>query len=112
MPVYRGTYYVKQFTFTDATTEDPIDISNWEFSSDLRDRNDTEELLNLTTANGGWAVTDGPNGVCEMRITADLTAELPVAKLVFDVLRTDVSPGPVWLFAGRFSVKEPVTRED
>lgn len=112
MPAYQGTYYYKQFTFTDAETETPIDVSTWEFESDIRDRNDTEALLTLTTANGGWVVTDGPNGVVEMRITADQTAELPVAKLVFDVLRTEVTPGPVWLFAAKFTVKQPVTRDD
>jgi hypothetical protein len=112
MAAYQGTYYTKTFVFKDADTLVPLDISTWEFSAMLRDRNDTAELLELTTANGGWAVTDGPNGEVEMRITADQTAELPVAKLVFDVLRTEVTPGPVWLFAGRFSVKRPVTRDE
>ena len=111
MPAYQGTYYAKTFIIQDSSG-DPIDISTWEFESHLRDRVDTAVLLELTTANGGWAVTDGPNGTVEMRITADQTAELPVAKLVSDVLRTDVSPGPTWLFSMKFSVKQPVTRED
>lgn len=112
MAAYQGTYYSKTFVFKDAETLEPLDITTWEFESTLRDRLDTAELLTLTTANGGWAVTDGANGEAELRITALQTADLPVAKLVFDVLRTDASPGPVWLFAGRFSVKRPVTRDE
>lgn len=112
MAVYQGTYFAQAFIIRDADTEAAIDITTWTFESDLRDRNDSAVLLTLTTANGGWAITDAPNGVVEMRITAAQTEALPVAKLVFDVLRTDVSPGPVWLFAGKFSVRRPVTRDD
>lgn len=111
MPAYQGTYYSKTFAFKDEDGE-PVDITGWEFEADLRDRVDTEVLLTLTTANGGFAVGDGPNGLLVMSITAELTEELPAKRLVFDVLRTDSSPGPLWLFSGKFSVKQPVTRED
>ena len=112
MAAYQGTFYSKTFIFKDSETLVPLDISTWTFESTLRDRLDTAELLTLTTANGGWTVIDGPNGEAELRITAVQTAALPVAKLVFDVLRTDPDPGPIWLFAGRFSVKRPVTRDE
>jgi hypothetical protein len=111
MAAYQGTYYTKTFAFKDSDGV-AVDITGWEFSADLRDRLDTEELLTLTTANGGFAVTDGAAGLMVMSITADLTADLPVGTLVFDVLRTDISPGPVWLFAGKFKVRQPVTRDD
>ena len=111
MPAYQGTYYSKTFAFKDEN-EDPVDITGWEFSADLRDRVGTEELLSLTTANGGFTVTDGANGLVTMAITADQTAELPTKRLVFDVLRTDVTPGPLWLFSGKFTVRQPVTRDD
>jgi hypothetical protein len=77
----------------------------------IRDRLDTETLLELTTANGGLVVIDGPTGEIAMRITAEQSAELPVARVVFDVLRTDASPGPLWIFGGKFAIKEPVTRD-
>src|SRR5262245_51497079 len=101
MPAYQGTIYTRTFVFKDAETGDPLDISTWTFESTLRDRVDTAELLTLTTANGGWTVTDGGNGIAEMALTAEQTADLPVARLVFDVLRTDPDPGPVWLFSGK-----------
>jgi hypothetical protein len=109
MPAYTGTYYVKKFTIKNSTG--PINLTGWTFESKIRDRNDTAVLLDLTTANGGWVVTDGPNGKLELRITAAQTAAFPVpSKLIFDVLRTDISPGPVYVFGARFSVKQPSTR--
>jgi hypothetical protein len=111
MAIYQGTYYAKSFIIKD--TDGVVqDISGWEFEADLRDRVDTEVLLTLTTANGGFVVIDGAAGRFELRITADLTVDLPKAKLVFDVLRTDASPGPVWLFAAKVPVRQPVTRDD
>jgi hypothetical protein len=109
MPVYRGTYYTVGFTFKDSD-DAVIDITGWTFESDIKEnRADTTALVNLTTANGGFAVTDGPNGRLEMRMTAVQTALLPVGRMVFDVLRTDPANGPVYYFGGSFKVKTPVT---
>lgn len=113
MPVYQGTAFTQTFVIKNAATETPIDVSGWEFQVQLRDRTDDEDfLVELTTDNGGFVVTDGPNGEITMLLTAEQTLLLPVAKIVFDVLRTDVSPGPVWVFGGRFRVKQPVTRDE
>lgn len=109
MAVYQGTYYAKSFLLkhSDGTA---YDVSGWTFQCQLRDRVDTVSLLELTTANGGFVVVDGPTGEVSLRITAVQSALLPVARLVFDVLRTNASPGPVWQFGGKLSVRRPVTR--
>jgi hypothetical protein len=110
MPAYQGTYYVKQLTFTDSAG-DAVDISSYEFEMDIRDQaDDSASLVTLTTANGGLVVTDGPAGELEIRITAVNTLLLPVGKMVFDILRTDSSPGPTWMVGGSFKVKQPITR--
>lgn len=109
MSIYQGTYYTKTFLFKDSVTLAAIDITGWEFEADFRDRVDSDVLLTLTTAGGGWAVTDGPAGALEMRVTAALTAALPLAKLVFDVLRTDISPGPTFQFRAKVPVKRSAT---
>jgi hypothetical protein len=112
MPIYRGAYFAKGFLIKDADSGLPINVDGWTFKVQLRDRtDDVEPLLELTTDNGGFVIVDALAGEVSMRITAVQSAALPVARLVFDVLRTDPDPGPLWLFAGKVPVKEPVTRD-
>jgi hypothetical protein len=109
MPVYQGTYYAVSFTFKDSD-DAVINITGYTFEADFKEsRTDTAALVSLTTANGGFVVTDGPNGMMEMRLTAVQTALLPVGRIVFDVLRTDPASSPVYQFGGSFRVKRPVT---
>ena len=111
MAAYQGTAYTIPFTFRSTVDQTPIDITGWTFESDIRDNRDDEpELLNLTNANGGFVITDAAFGRVEMRLTAAQTAALNVGKYVFDILRTDVDPGPVYILGGTFKVKKPVTR--
>jgi hypothetical protein len=109
MPVHQGTYYAVGFTFKDAD-DAVIDITGWEFEADFKEnRADETALVNLTTANGGFLVTDATGGRMEMRLTAVQTALLTVGRIVFDVVRTDPANAPVYLFGGSFKVKRPVT---
>lgn len=111
MPVYQGTYYTKTLLFTDADTGAAIDISGRTYEMDIRDAvTDTDPELTLTTANGGLTVTNGAGGALQIAITAVQSAALPLGKMVFDILRTDSSPGPTWVCSGSFKVKQPVTR--
>ena len=111
MPVYQGTHYSRMFTFRDKADNTPIDVTGWTFEAALRDNvDDAEPLLTLTSANGGMSVFDGANGRVEFIITSEQTEALPTGTIVFDVLRTDIDPGPVWLFGGKFPVRKPVTR--
>lgn len=109
MAIYQGTQYSKSFQVVNSAGA-AVNITGWEFEAMFRDRNDTEVVLTLTTADGGFTVTDGAAGEFTMLITAAQTAELPKAKLVFDVLRTEGSD-PVFFFAGKILVKQPVTRD-
>jgi hypothetical protein len=113
MPAYRGTLYRKTFVIMDKATKTPVPITNWTFEAHVKDQRDDETaLLELTTGNGGFTVLDAPNGRFEMKLTAAQTLTLPVAKMVMDVLRTDISPGPVYLFGAAFKVKTPVTIDE
>lgn len=111
MAAYQGTYYSVVFAL-DSRDGTRVDITGWEFSADLRDTRASAELINLTTANGGFTVLDGINGQMSLNITAEQTLTLPTGRIVFDVLRTDAVPGPVYVFGGSFIVKQPVTREN
>jgi hypothetical protein len=110
MAIYQGTYFVQSFAVK-TTSGTAVDISGWEFEADFRDRVDSEQVLNLTTDNGGFIVTDGINGIFEIRILPEDTLTLPVRKLIFDVFRTDTDPGPTFFFRGRIPVKKAVTRD-
>lgn len=110
MPIYRGTYYTRTFQFTDEAGA-ALDITGWEFQSYWRaGKSDTgDPLLDLTTANGGWLVTNGVGGLLQLKILAAQTPLLTGSKAFFDVLRTDPTPGPIWLFEGNVPVKNPIT---
>lgn len=110
MAAYQGTFYVIPFAFK-ATDGSAIDITDWTFSADIREkRRDETELLSLTSENEGFVTTEAALGRFEMRITAEQTAALPTGRLVFDILRTDASPGPLYVGGGAFRVRQPVTR--
>ena len=111
MSIYRGTYWSQTFTLTDADGV-AIDITGYEFEADLRDAvADADSLLNLTTANGGFAVTTAASGIFIMTVTAAQSLLLPLKRLVFDVHRTDADPGPRWLFRAKVLVRESATRD-
>lgn len=109
MAIYQGAAFTVTFALSQNGT--PIDISGWTFESDFRDNvRDTDELVTLTTANGGWSIADAANGLVSMILLESQTEDFPLGRVVFDVMRTDVSPGPVRLFGGSIKVKQPVTR--
>lgn len=114
MPVYRGTYYARTFIFTDEN-DAPVNITGWTFRAMFRAAKEdvNPPLLELTTANGGWVVSNGAGGLLLMKILAADTDDIPadVGKLLFDVLRTDPVPGPIWLFEGSVPIKAPITHD-
>ncbi|HLL28968.1 MAG TPA: hypothetical protein VKT73_15130 [Xanthobacteraceae bacterium] len=108
---FQGSYFSAEFTITDGTN--PIDITGWTFDAQFRARvTDDQILLELTTANTGFQMIDAPNGRFRIQMTEEQTENLPEGKLVFDIMRTDLSPGPRWLCSGKLKVKKPVTRDD
>lgn len=113
MPIYRATHYTRTFVFTDEAGA-PVNITGWEFRAMFRAGKDVEAnpvLLELTTDNMGFVVTNGPGGLLLMDLTPDDTdAPLEgIGKVYFDVLREDDPGGPIWLFEGNVPVKVPVT---
>lgn len=110
MAAYQGTYYAAQFQLQNADGTNP-NIAGWTFEAEFRvNISDVAPLLTLTTANTGFSVISPSTGILQMAFTAAQTLTLPVGGLLFDVLRTDVSPGPVYMFGGVMRVKQPVTR--
>lgn len=111
MPVYQGTYWSKTVVLRNSSDNTAVNISGWEFEMHVRnDPDDVDALLELTTGNGGIIVSDGANGELQIVLLAADTSELPEGFMHFDVLRTDSSPAPIWLFGGKFKVRQPVTR--
>jgi hypothetical protein len=113
MSVFRETYVARGFILKNKAGQ-PINITDWTFEADLRIKvDDPTPVMTLNTANGGLVVTDGPNGRFELRMLADQTDDFVAnTTYIFDVVRTDAVPGPIWLFSGKFKARQPVTRED
>lgn len=114
MPIYKGTYWEKTLRLKEKSTGNPIDISGWEFRSQIRTAPDAtgDPLLELTTDNGNFVIVDGPNGVLTMKILAEDTADLEEGYVYGDILRTDADPGPRWQLSYRAVVAQPVTRDE
>lgn len=110
MTVWVGNYTAYSFVIRHKSTCDPIDVTGWEFQADIKSKREDEiPLLSLSTDNGGFEVINGEEGRFEMRISAAQSEDLPLGKLLFDVRRVSIVPGPVWLFGGSFLVKTPIT---
>lgn len=110
MAVYQGTALTKYVTLKDSEGV-PLDITGWTFRAQLRDHpDDAIALGELTTENGGIVLVDEVNGRLGLVFDDALTEVLPVGRVHFDVLRENGASGPVWLFAGNFMVRQPITR--
>lgn len=114
MPAYQGAYYAKSIALKLKSDSSPINITGWTFRAMLRTRDAPIEdlpLLELTSANGGFAILNAAAGRFSMIITALQTLTLPEGVILFDVMRTDIVPGPVFQFEGQLTVKKPETRD-
>lgn len=110
MAIRRGAVWSQTFKLTYKTSALPVNIAGWEFKADIQLTPVSVELVSLTTANGGFTIVDAASGRFQMFLDASQTTQLPVGKVVFDVVRTDVNPGPVYLFGGSIRVKELVSK--
>ena len=110
MPIRRGTYYSRTFLLTQPGGA-PVDITGWEFLAEFKAGKEESlpALVQLTSANGGWTIGDGPGGKLVMHLLADDTNALTVSKAYWDVLRTDTDPGPIYLFEASVPVKDTIT---
>lgn len=109
MSVHRGAIWTQRFVLKYASTGLPIDITGWEFKADFQRTPTSDELVTLTSANGGFSIISALDGTFQMLLTDDQTELLPVGRVKFDVIRTDAIPGPVFLFGGSIKVKELVS---
>jgi hypothetical protein len=111
MAAYQGTLYSQKFRAVRASDGTPVDLTGWQLKSEFRTQvASVEVLFTATTENGGWVITEPTAGVFTLNIAPEQTAPLPVGAVVFDVLRTDPANGPVYWFAAKLKVKQPVTR--
>lgn len=114
MSIFRGAAWMQGFVVKAKSTGLPIDISSYTFKSEfqLRASDPNPALVQLTTENGGIVIDDGINGKFSMVMTEDQTVDLPLGRLVFDVVRTDTAPipGVTYLFGGSVRVRELVSK--
>lgn len=111
MTIYRGAYYSVTLTLKSNVTGEPVDITGWTFSSQIRDAaSDEDFMIELTTENNGIITVDGPAGVLKLVITAFQNQNFSLGSVIGDVFRTDSTPGPIRLFGFKDKVRRPVTR--
>lgn len=90
--IYRGCYYSKDGRITDRSTGQPVDISTWQFESNLKDETDTT-VLAMSTGGGHFTVIDGPNGEFRFALTVAQTQALEAGPVTGAIYRTDATEG-------------------
>lgn len=79
------------------------------FTAQFRASRDSENILaTLTTGNGG--ITRISDTEIELNVSATDTANMTVGKVMFDIVRTDVSPDAHLGFTVTVPVVRPITR--
>lgn len=104
--IYRGTYFEYVFAFDDDVTGAPLNITGWTFSASIKGE-DGSEVIAATTASGHFAVSGADAGEMTFKLTDSQTAALTGTDIVkFDLLRTDINPGPLWLARAEFDIQD------
>ena len=97
MPIFRGTYYQLVIQRRNKSDGLPIDMTGWTFSASIKDENGTE-ILAATSAGEQFVLEDAENGEVRFQLLAAETTAMTTDRIKYDALRTDASPGPIWLF--------------
>jgi hypothetical protein len=113
MAIYPGLHYTQVFAIQNEDGS-AVDLTGMEFEADFRESVDAEDtVITLTSADSGFSIeSPASDGRLRMSLTAEQTLTLPEGKLVFDVLQSNASPGPDFLFRATIKVKQTVTRDE
>lgn len=111
LTLYQGAAFELALSFRDAATGDPLDLSGRTGRMHIRAAmEDPDPLVDLTTQNGRIAI-DGPEGRVTLRLTAEVTAALPLpAGGVFDLELVALDGGVDRVLMGRVRLDPEVTR--
>lgn len=103
--IYRGTYFSYTFSFEDEDGA-ALNITGWEFAASIKGQDGTE-VIDASTADGHFTVSSAEGGEMLFALTAVQTAALTDTQMIkFDLTRTDISPGPVWLLRAEFDIQD------
>ena len=89
--IEQGTLFNVQLQYLEADEETPINLSDFDGRMDIRpfqESPDSDIILTLTTS-GGEIVIDGPNGIINLILTADVTTTLSFDCAVYDLELVD-----------------------
>jgi hypothetical protein len=106
----QGVTFTLPLQYLDANAV-PVNVTGWTSRAQLRAPADAASpAIDLTTANGGAVITDGPNGKLELRITAAQMGALSPKEYAYDWLATKPDGVTVvLLLEGTFVVARGIT---
>lgn len=111
MAIFQDTTYTVSFQITGGVPAVPVNITGWSLTAAFRQRvTDPDPPIFTLTLGDGFTITDAVNGKFTMVISTARTKLLPLGRIVFDIMRSDVVGAPVRLCGGSGKVKEAVTR--
>lgn len=90
--IYRGCYFSKDIQVKNRSDGQPVDISTWQFDSNLKDGSGTT-VLAMSSGGGHFTVTDGTDGAFRLALTVAQTQALAVGPVSGAIYRTDAAEG-------------------
>ncbi len=110
----QGSTYIHTFTYTDADTLNPIDITGFSARCQVRpcvDADDTDLMFDGdSAAKGNVAITDAANGQVELTIPGSVSDAWDVIEAVYDLEVVDGSDEPTRIVQGTVFIDKQVTR--
>lgn len=109
---YQGATYRRSFQWQTGATPSPVNLTGYSARMQVRRKLSDPDppLLELTTQNGGIAITNAAEGRFELFVSASDTAALSFRSGVYDLELVAPSGDVIRLFEGNAILSPEVTR--
>ena len=84
--LYKGSDSVIQFTVTDVVTELPIDLADCDDITVSAFQKSDSIIQQWKLSDSEVTITDASNGICQVNLDRDNTADLPTARVFGEVI--------------------------
>jgi len=112
LTIYQGASYQQAWQLVDKITGDPIDLTGYTAKMQIRGKiKDDVTILDLTTTNGGIAITVTEDmTTLSLYASALATSVITASKGIYDLELIDTSGDVYRLMQGTVTISQEVTR--
>ena len=111
LEIFQGATFRKQLRWTTGKPPEPVPLADWVIRMQIRPKIKSDDvIIELTTENGRIVITDPEDGVFELRISPEDTANLSFNSAVYDLELENLDGEVVRLIKGMVTLDPEVTR--